>query len=241
MRNQQATIDSELIRIQNSIDEYTADLKILKETAPTLDSIFSKLADTLQKFLQFVGVKNVQNISISPKTYLPVIRNRNYENITSGGVRTLSSVGYYLTLLEYAINNTSNYPSFLMIDTIAKYIGKTKEEDLAYTNRQEDINEGMNDSSKYENLYQYLMNLSERYEESFQAFIVDNDLPIGLETRLKPYVVKHFTTNAIIQGTEIGFIDDALNPIEINEEYDELDTDQKIDGDIFFDENDESE
>lgn len=241
MRNQQATIDTELIRIQNTINEYTDDLKVLKESAPTLDSIFLKLGDTLQNFLRFIGVKNIQNVSISPKTYLPVIRNRNYENITSGGVRTLSSVGYYITLLEYAISNTSNYPSFLMIDTIAKYIGKTKEEDLVYTDKQEDINEGMNDSTKYENLYKYLMNLNERYEDSFQAFVVDNDLPIGLEPQLKPYIIKHFTTNAIVQGTDIGFIDDALNPVEINRAFDDFDADQKIDGDIFLDENDDSE
>ena len=240
MRNQQATIDAELIRVQNSIDEYNDDLKVLKESAPTLDSVFLILADSLQYFLRFIGVKNVQNVSISPKTYLPVIRNRNYENITSGGVRTLSSVGYYLTLLEYAISNTSNYPSFLMIDTIAKYIGKTKEEDLAYTNKQEDINEGMNDSTKYENLYKYLMNLSERYEDSFQVLVVDNDLPMGLEPKLKPYVVKHFTTNAIVPGTEIGFIDDALSPVVSNEEFNEIDTDQKIDEDIFLDEDDDS-
>ncbi len=241
MRNQQATIDAELIRVQNTIDEYNEDLKVLKESAPTLDSIFSKLADDLQNFLRFIGMKNVQNIAISPKTYLPIIRNRNYENITSGGVRTLSSVGYYLTLLEYAINNTSNYPSFLMIDTIAKYIGKTKEKDLVYTNTQEDINEGMNDSTKYENLYKYLMNLSERYEESFQVFVVDNDLPTSLLPNLEPFIIKHYTTNAIVPGTDIGFIDDALNPTDLNTPFDEFDTDQKIEGDIFLDENDSSE
>lgn len=241
IRNQQATIDAELIRVQITIDEYNDDLKVLKESAPTLDSIFSKLADDLQNFLRFIGMKNVQNIAISPKTYLPIIRNRDYENITSGGVRTLSSVGYYLTLLEYAINNTSNYPSFLMIDTIAKYIGKTKAKDLAYTNTQEDINEGMNDSTKYENLYKYLIGLSERYEESFQVFVVDNDLPTSLLPKLEPFIIKHYTTNAIVPGTDIGFIDDALNPTDFNTPFNEFDTDQKIEGDIFLDENDRSE
>lgn len=238
MRNQQANNDSELLRIQDTITKYTQDLKVLRESAPTLDSIFLKLADSLQNFLRYIGVKNIQHVSISERTFLPVIRNRNYENITSGGVRTLSSVGYYLALLEYAIGNVTNYPSFLMIDTIAKYIGKTREDDLVFTDKQEDINEGMNDSTKYENIYKYLMNLNERYEDSFQVFIVDNDLPTGLESKLKPYVVKHFTTNAIVPGTEIGFIDDALNPIE---NIIEIDINMDIDGDIYFDEDEDSD
>jgi ABC-type proline/glycine betaine transport system ATPase subunit len=88
---------------------------------------------------KFVGMKNVNNISISSKNYLPIIRNRDYEKITSGGVRTLSSVGFYLSLLEYSISNSVNYPSFLMIDTIAKYIGKTKDADLSNTSTDEDL------------------------------------------------------------------------------------------------------
>ena len=101
-------------------------LKDLKENAPKLDTVFKDLGIKLKDFVNFIGVKNAQNVIISPRTYLPNLRNREYEQITSGGVRTITSVGYFISLMLYATENSVNYPSFLMIDTIAKYIGKTK-------------------------------------------------------------------------------------------------------------------
>ncbi len=41
--------------------------------------------------------------------------------------------------------------------------------------------------------------------------------------------------------TDIGFIDGALNPTGLNTPFDEFDTDQKIEGDIYLNENDGSE
>jgi len=211
IRNQQTIIDAEILSLENRIEAFKDDLKVLKDSAPSIDRILLKLGDKLNEFLKFVGMKNVHNISISSKTYLPIIRNRDYENITSGGVRTLSSVGFYLSLLEYSIKNGVNYPSFLMIDTIAKYIGKTKDSDLIETNLEEDIVEGMKDSTKYENIYNYLIKLNDAYSDSFQVIVVDNDLPSKLLEKLKPYIVKHYTTNPTNINDEIGFINDAYN------------------------------
>lgn len=233
IRNQQTIIDAEIVSLENRINAFRDDLKVLKESAPSIDRILLKLGDSLNDFLKFVGMKNVHHISISPKNYLPIIRNREYEKITSGGVRTLSSVGFYLSLLEYSIKNSVNYPSFLMIDTIAKYIGKTKDSDLVETNLEEDIVEGMKDSTKYENIYNYLIKLNDSYSDSFQVIIVDNDLPTKLLEKLKPYIIKHYTTNPSNINDEIGFINDAYNiRLETLKEKDsKLDT--SIDFDVF--------
>lgn len=224
MRNQQASIEVEIVSLENSISELKDDLKNLKDTAPSIDRILLKLGDNLEDFLKYVGMKNVRNISISEKSFLPIIRSKEHEKITSGGVRTLSSVGYYLSLLKYSISNSVNYPSFLMIDTIAKYIGKTNDSDLATTDRLEDIEEGMNDSTKYEKLYSYLIELHNSYSDSFQMLIVDNDVPTTLDNKLKPFIIKHFTNNPTEGSDEIGLIDDvykapqkSVNQVEINE------------------------
>ncbi|AUC23871.1 hypothetical protein BTO15_18000 [Polaribacter sejongensis] len=211
IRNQQSTIESEIVTLDKIITNFSEDLKFLKDSAPTLDRVFIKLRDSLIGFLNFIGMKNVHGVTISDKSYLPMIRNKNYEEITSGGVRTLTSIGYFISLLEYAIHNSVNYPSFLMIDTIAKYIGKTKSEYDLGTNLNDDLIEGMNDSTKYENIYRYLLNLNNQNPENFQMIIVDNDIPTNLESKLKPFIVKHFSTNPIDEDTEIGFINDANN------------------------------
>lgn len=211
IRLQQSINDAEIVELERNVDELKDTLLSLRKDAPSLDKILKELGDKVKEILVFVGVKNPTNISISPKTYLPIIRGRDYEKITSGGVRTVSSVAYFISLMIYAIENPVNYPSFLMIDTITKYLGKVKERDLASTNRDEDESEGMTDSEKNENIYKYLLTL-EKHKDSFQLIIVDNDIPDALFDDLKGYVRKHFSTN--ITGTEIGFIDDARGMTE---------------------------
>ncbi len=244
IRLQQSVQDAEIVEIQRNIDELRETLGELKKDAPSLDKILKELGEKVKEILVYVGVKNPTNIAISPTTYLPIIRGRNYESITSGGVRTVSSVAYFLSLMIYAVENPVNYPSFLMIDTITKYLGKVKERDLESTNREEDEKEGMTDYEKHENIYRYLLTLT-KYKDSFQLIIVDNDIPDTLYDNLKGFVRKHFSTN--IPGTEIGFIDDALmsnipnqqdsNQFDLfgsdNERFEDLDWDKEEDDPLF--------
>jgi hypothetical protein len=238
IRIQQSINDDEIKDLDGKINEHNETLKTLKENAPKLDDVFKVLGLKLKDFVNFVGVKNAQNVTISPKTYLPNIRNREYEQITSGGVRTITSVGYFISLMLYASENSVNYPSFLMTDTIAKYIGKTKDKDLVETDIMEDIAEGMNDSKKYENMYRYLISLN-KSSNSFQMIIVDNDIPENLTNDLKPYIRKHYTINSKIAGAEIGFINDA-SPVENSKSKIKFNDNLsgEIDKEIFFDEDD---
>lgn len=237
IRIQQSINDNEIEELQSKIIEHNETLKRLKENAPKLDDVFKDLGSKLKDFVSFVGVKNTQNVKISSKTYLPNIRNREYEQITSGGVRTITSVGYFISLMLHASENSVNYPSFLMIDTIAKYIGKTKDKDLVETDLNEDHEEGMNDSKKYENIYKYLISLT-KSSDSFQIIIVDNDLPETMRNDLQPYIRKHFTTNSNIKNTEIGFINDALPKSDLTKETNFLNEINDELGDVLFDDED---
>lgn len=236
IRLQQSIHDAEIVELERNIEELRNTLTNLKKDAPSLNKLLINLGEKVKEILVYVGVKNPTNISISPTTFLPIIRGRNYESITSGGVRTVSSVAYFLSLMIYAIENPVNYPSFLMIDTITKYLGKVKERDLESTNREEDEKEGMTDYEKHEKIYKYLLTLSQ-YKDSYQLIIVDNDIPDSLYEELKGFVRKHFSTN--IAGTEIGFIDDAYTPIVTDEGQFDLfgmDDDKDVLGDVDFDE-----
>lgn len=236
IRIQQSINDDEIKDLDSKISEFNETLKDLKENAPKLDAVFKDLGIKLKDFVNFVGVKNAQNVIISPKTYLPNLRNREYEQITSGGVRTITSVGYFISLMLYATENSVNYPSFLMIDTIAKYIGKTKtkDKDLAETDLKDDILEGMNDSKKYENIYKYLLSLN-KSSNSFQIIIVDNDIPESMNNVLKPYVRKYYTVNSNVEGTEIGFINDAIPNSESKKDMKFNGFNDEIQGNLFFD------
>lgn len=201
-------IDNQNTVIDNKMTILRAQLALLKDSAPTVDSVLEKLADYLADFLKAVKLKQSYGIGLNNKLFLPIVRNAQYEELTSGGVRTLVSIGYVLALLNYSLENNTNHPKLVMIDTVGKYLGKTSPR-FQETNRESDIEEGItqSDASKYTEMYKQFILLDKLYQ-NFQLIIVDNDLPASLEEELQQHVIKHFgETNNI--GLPRGFIDDA--------------------------------
>lgn len=190
----------------------------LRETAPSISEVLETLGDYLSKYLKKVNIKRQEGISISPKSFAPVIRGRDYLNITSGGLRTISSVGFMISLLEYAIDSEINHPRLLMIDTVGKYLGKTtKEKYQDQTNVQEDTREGISDPLKYQNIYEYLLDVANKAEEKevpCQIILVDNDVPDTFVNRYKAYIVAHYSSTGE-NGLDVGLIDDIEKSVNI--------------------------
>lgn len=235
IRFQQSINQSDISDIEDTITELKNKLTSLKDDAPSLDNVLKILGKKVKEILRFIGIKNPTDISISNKTFLPIIRGRDYETITSGGVRTVSSVAYYLSLMIYATENPVNYPSFLMIDTLTKYLGKNsvKEKYASFTNRDQDKIEGMTDSEKNTNIYKYLLSLNS-FKNSFQLIIVDNDIPEELHDDLQPYIRKYFSPKD--PGSEVGFINDiVLNRKDHESQFDLFENDEERFRDVDFD------
>jgi len=159
-----------------------------------------------------VNIKRQEGIRISSKSFSPIIRDREYLNITSGGLRTISSIGFMIALLESAIDSEINHPRLLMIDTVGKYLGKTTK--LKYqdqTNLSEDNIEGISDPLKYQNIYEYILSVANRAEEKdvpCQIILVDNDVPDSFVNRYKAYIVAHYSSTGE-NGLAVGLIDDV--------------------------------
>ena len=94
-----------------------------------------------------------------------------------------------------------------MIDTLGKYLGTNDTISNENIVREFVDDEGLKDPTKYINLYRCLIIIHEALAETHQTIVVDNQLPSGLETTLKPYVVKHFSVDGT--GDSKGFIDNA--------------------------------
>lgn len=214
LRTQLELINNDVVSLKTQIDSLIIKIDKLKVNAPSTEKIVSSLGDYLKEFLDFVKIRNATNIAVSNKTFLPIVRNKDYVSLTSGGLRTLTSVGYFISLLKNSLSTNTNLPSFLMIDTIGKYLGKTKEKYLGQTDKNQDEKEGINDPDKYLNIYKYLIGLCNSKKENeesadFQIIIVDNEIPLEIEEIIGKYFIKRFSTD-VREGFEIGFIDDAI-------------------------------
>ncbi|MED4013655.1 MULTISPECIES: hypothetical protein [Priestia] len=211
IRNQLKEISEKENLLNNQIEDLKKKLDSLKETAPSITSIINSIGTYLSEFLNFIPIKNAYGVRISEKTFLPIVRERDYANLTSGGLRTLVSIGYIISLLKNSLYTNTNYPGFIMLDTVGKYLGKTKNNSNKDTDRSEDKKELLDDPTKYVNIYKFFDEMSTSFIEKgikHQIIIVDNDFPEELEKKYMKYVVKRFSVEDK-EGFERGFINNA--------------------------------
>jgi hypothetical protein len=207
MRRSLEDIDSQNIVIDNKIKSLREKLDLLKDSAPVASIILEKLADYLLDFLKSSKLRNPYGISMNAKTFLPIVRNKQYEELTSGGVRTLVSIGYVLSLLQYSMHYNTNHPKLVMIDTVGKYIGKTAPK-FKDTDKASDIEEGIGqgDATKYTEMYRTFVAMN-KSQKGFQLIVVDNELPVQLDAELQQHVIKRFDESGL-NGLPKGLIDD---------------------------------
>ncbi len=211
LRNQHQQLYKSIEDLEIDLATLNEKLKELKENAPSQIDILSSLADELNDYLAFINIKNRTRISISERKFLPIVRDLDYQDINSGGLRTITSIGYFCSIFRKAKDQVLNIPPFLMIDTVGKYLGKTKASYLNETSSTEDLNEGMSDPSKYKNIYEYLIKLSVDFESAgkvCQIILVDNDVPPEIQLDYGGFVVAHFSSEGR-NGLPVGLIDDA--------------------------------
>lgn len=210
IRNEENKIQLQISQLIKDIEELNIKLDTLTANQTSLDETLLNLKTILTTYLESVKIENCINIDINDKSFLPILRNKNYNEITSGGIRTILSIGYLLNILEASINIDTNLPRFLMIDTVGKYLQKTKSKYLEDTNLDDDYKEDFTSPIKYYNLYEYIIDLSIRIEESgkiCQVILVDNDVPPFIEEKFRGFIVKKFSKDPS-NKLPIGLIDD---------------------------------
>ncbi|NOI77504.1 exonuclease SbcC [Vibrio coralliilyticus] len=213
IRNQHSNLTKSIKSLEISLDKLGEELDELRKNSPSMAEVLSNLADNLQDYLRFVKIKSPNNISYDGKSFSPKVRNIEYSKLTSGGLRTIVGIGYLCSLMKEALKPTVNYPSLLMIDTVGKYLGKTKEQKykIDQETRKADNEEAVSDPEKYQNIYEYILDIAEEYENNMQScqfILVDNDVPDHIMDKLSSFIVAHYSSERI-DGLPVGFIDDA--------------------------------
>lgn len=212
IRNKHNNLSKSKESLEISIEALQKQLEELRKHTPTMSEVLEGLADTLKTYLNFIRIKSPTGIGFDEKSFYPKVRDIEYSDITSGGLRTIVGIGYLCSLMEAALKSSINYPSFLMIDTVGKYLGKTKEQNyIEVSNQGADISEAVSDPAKYKNIYDFILDLAEKYEEKnrvCQFILVDNDVPDHIVKDLQGHIVAHYSSERL-NGLPVGFIDDA--------------------------------
>lgn len=211
VRNQHKHLSTNIKSLEIKIGKLQEEIDNLKKTAPSMVEVLSDLGDYLDNYLKFVKIKSPLDISFDPVSFSAKVRGIEYSNLTSGGLRTIVSIGYLCSLLEASLESNINYPSFLMIDTVGKYLGKTKEQnyEISSDEKVEDEIEAVSDPMKYKNIYEFIIGLTEKFENRdkvSQVILVDNDVPDHIVSDLSGFIVAQYSSERA-NGLPVGFID----------------------------------
>ena len=197
---------------ERSLKSQTDQLEAYLSEVKSEEGILDELGDLLDSYLKFVSIKNKTGIGISKSTYLPIVRGKDYSDLTSGGLRTIVSIGYFLSILRFNLLNSISLPPIVMVDTVGKYLSKyTKQKYLIATDLREDQNEYVDDPEKYTNIYKFMIQTVEMAElnnKTCQIIVVDNDLPTNLSNELTNVIIIEFKIDDSGNYPK-GFIDDA--------------------------------
>ncbi|KHG48280.1 AAA domain protein [Enterobacter hormaechei subsp. xiangfangensis] len=211
VRNHQEEILVRQKTLIDNLEKLNEELDRLRSNAPSIDGVLSDLADNLNDFLAKINIKNRTGIDINKTHFSAIVRGKDYFNITSGGLRTIVSIGYMSSILKSSIKNDINHPRLLMLDTVGKCLGKNlKEKYVEFTDKKEDAIEGASDPLKYEKIYFNLIdicNYAEKNKTPIQIIVVDNDVPENLAEKLREITVAQYSSTGE-NGLPIGLIDD---------------------------------
>ncbi|MDQ1627199.1 MAG: hypothetical protein QOI54_943 [Actinomycetota bacterium] len=121
--------------------------------------IIASLTDEFRDTVLTLGVPGVEDASIHPTNYLPLLNGRPFAQVSSGGgIITATQVAYWTSLLTVALRRRdTSYPAFLLVDS--PRLALNTAEDLAAA------------------LYRRLVTQADANRGQLQIVIADNELP----------------------------------------------------------------
>jgi hypothetical protein len=188
------------IRVVRNFDDLNASITNLEEAIEriklNLDSARGKQIDpalvveALSKiFVSYMsrsGLQNMNDLRVDSKLDY-YVRDKFYTELTSGGLRTITSLGIFFSKLVYSIKYPCNLPTFLMLDTPGQNIGR---------NRDKSEHSEVADPAIYENVYKRILGIADLAEQEnikCQIIVVDNDIPPFVTENRKFFISKRFS------------------------------------------------
>ncbi|HCE0208327.1 ATP-binding protein [Pseudomonas aeruginosa] len=199
INNKYSDISKKIDDKNSVISALKRNIRVVEEGLTGLEDVVESLSGLFRKYILNSGLQNVNGVYIDNR-FIPHFRDISYYATTSGGVRTITSIGGFVSRMEYLLSTAGNLPTFLMVDTPGQNIGRRGRKDEEST---------LSDPALYNNIFKQfldLVNIARKKGRNFQVIVVDNDLPPILEEGGDYHLVKRFSKGG--GGFEKGLIND---------------------------------
>jgi hypothetical protein len=158
----------DLASLQARRREIGDDLDVLSGRKSEAEERIRHLEVVFEEVLKAFGVPRFASppeSRIDRETYLPIVDGRRFDQVSSQGLKVLINLAYALAVHQTAIELGLSLPGLLLIDGPSSNVG----------------HEGF-DYDRITDVYDYLIRTSERFGDSLQMIVADNDIPPEAES-----------------------------------------------------------
>lgn len=166
--SQARSLDNRVGTLETRRNELVSELDAARATFTDRSERLEELSTLFDETVQLLNVPWYQSAKIDSVTYLPVVNDTKFEQLTAsgGGIATVVNLAYHLTLLSYALSERDLLrPGLLVIDSPRKSLGRADNETIVA-------------------FYRRLETITNEYRDRVQVIVADNDPP-PMGTRIK--------------------------------------------------------
>lgn len=179
-------LNSSIFNLEEAIGRIKLSLDSARSKQIDPATVVENLSKIFVSYMRRSGLQNMNDLRVDIKLDY-YVRNKFYTELTSGGLRTITSLGIFFSKLVYSIKYPCNLPTFLMLDTPGQNIGR---------NRDKSEHSEVADPAIYENVYKRIQGIAELAEQEnvkCQIIVVDNDIPPFVTENPRFFVSKRFS------------------------------------------------
>ncbi|WP_211260689.1 hypothetical protein [Amycolatopsis jejuensis] len=158
--------DEERTTLEEEREQILAEISGMELDDATPEENVKALEKRMLEYLKFLNIPEFEDglsVKINRSNYLPIISGRDFDKLSSQGLKTLVNIAHALAHHTVAIDRNLPMPGLLVLDGLSANAGY----------------EGF-DMARVSDIYRLLQRIDNDYRNALQLVAVDNELPRGL-------------------------------------------------------------
>jgi len=150
--------------LEQRVVQLRSDLERLQSDRPSRDGVISSLSQLLGSILTRVKFPGLRDVRVDARTYVPIVRNQHYGELSSRGAIALAVTCWHLAIPEYFSSHPGLFPGLLILDSPLSNVGH------------DGADQEFRDQQIVNAFYEFLSDLDRRLKD-FQLVVCDNRPP----------------------------------------------------------------
>lgn len=151
--------------VEDRIQALREEIEARQANRPSRDDVVADLSAVFAQVLKDIQFPDSRGARIDTRSYIPVVRDQAYGELSSKGAIALAVSAWHLAALQFFLRSDGLFPALFLIDSPLSNVGHDA------------VDKEFRDQRIVDAFYALLLELHARHGEEFQLIIVDNRPP----------------------------------------------------------------